>query len=212
LGAIGPEAAVAAHQLTTLVEDGVTSVRRNAAAALGKIGPSIGNDAVQTLIGALDDRSQLVREQAVIALGRLGDLAKPAAPAIEEVLKDGSGFAARSKAAETLWRLSPESSTPLRVLLTELQGDDDAETAAHVLGEIGNELGAVEAVGKLLTSPKTYTRLHAAWALGLMGQETERATAVLKQLLDDPEPDYRQAAEVALRDISRRHERTDTSQ
>lgn len=204
LGAIGPEARVAVPELIPLVQRGTASVRRNAAAALGRIGPGIGPEALEVLIRALKDPVQPVREQAAIALGRLGDFAEPAVPALEEVLQDESNFAARAKAAESLWRLSPNSPTPLRVLVTQVQGTEEADVAAMVLGEIGNDLGAVESLLPLLESPDPRTRIHVAWALGLMDQHTQQAIAVLEGFLDDPEPDYRDEAGVALNQIRRR--------
>jgi HEAT repeat protein len=204
-GAIGPEAQVAVPKLLPLVRKGVTSVRRNAAAALGRIGPGIGPEGLETLIQALNDPMQPVREEAAIALGRLGEFAKPAVVPLEELLKDESTFAARSKGAEALWRLAPDSPTPLRVLLVQVQSEEEAETAARVLGQIGNQLNAADPLTQLLDSPQPRTRIHAAWALGLMGQNTERATAVLEAFLDDPEPEYRDDAQVALNQIRQRH-------
>ncbi|MCH5374255.1 MAG: HEAT repeat domain-containing protein [Planctomycetes bacterium] len=207
LGAIGPEAEVAVPKLVSLLQGGVASVRRNAAIALGKIGPGIGDEALKALIAALKDLSQPVREQAAIALGRLGSFAEPAVPALEDVLKDDSDFAARSRAAEALYRLDPKSPTPFRVLLAQVQGEDEAEVAAHVLGEIGVPLGATDQLTALLEDPKPRSRIYAAWALGLMGKNTERATAVLEAFSDDPEPDYRNEAGVALDEIRARQKK-----
>jgi HEAT repeat protein len=91
----------------------------------------------------------------------------------------------------------------LRVLLVQVQGEDEAETAALVLGEIGKQLGAAGALAELLDSPQPRTRIHAAWALGLMGENTERAITVLESFRDDPEPDHRSEAEAALSQIRR---------
>ncbi len=204
LGAIGAEAHVAAPALVDLLQHGVASVRRNAAAALGRIGPGSGPQALDALIRALNDPIQPIREQAAIALGRLGDFAEPAVPALEEVLSDDSNFAARSRAAEALWRLSPDSPTPLRVLLAQVQDTEESDVAAVILGEIGNDLGAAESLVPLLEAPETRTRIHVAWALGLMGQHSQQAIAVLESFLDDPEPDYRNEARVALNQIRER--------
>jgi len=208
LGAIGPDARVAVPKLLPLVQTGVGSVRRNAAAALGKIGPDIGPQSRDVLIQALNDSLQPVREEAAIALGRLGEFAQPAVPALEELLKDESNFAARSRGAEALWRLNPQSPTPLRVLLAQVQSEEEAETAAVILGQIGNELGAADPLTGLLDSPQPRTRLHAAWALGLMGKNTQRANEVLKGFLDHPEPEYRDEAEIALSQIRNRIDRS----
>jgi len=72
------------------------------------------------------------------------------------------------------------------------------------LGEIGNDLGAAESLVPLLEAPETRTRIHVAWALGLMGQHSQQAIAVLESFLDDPEPDYRNEARVALNQIRER--------
>jgi len=58
----------------------VASVRRNAAAALGNIGPDVGQEAVDALIEALSDRIQPVRQNVVVALGQLKPLAAKAVP------------------------------------------------------------------------------------------------------------------------------------
>ncbi len=198
LGAIGPEARVAVPKLIELTEEGVASVRRNAAAALGRIGPEIGQEGLDVLIRALNDPLQPVRAEAAIALGRLGDFARPAAAALEEVLEEGSTFAARSQAAKSLWLLDPQSKTPPRVLIEQLGGDHEPWAAAEVLGELGAEMEVVDEIAALVEAPKGETRLYAASALGALGERARHTADRLKPLLDDPDEEVRLVARRAL--------------
>jgi HEAT repeat protein len=183
------------------VEQGVVSVRRNAAAALGKIGPVIGQEGLQVLIKALNEPIQVVREDAVIALGRLGEFARPAVPAIEDVLQEGSTFAARSQAAKSLWLLAPQSKTPPRVLLEQLQGDNEPWVAAEVLSEFAAEMGVINEVADLLDEPNPETRLYAAEVLGALGEKAKHTADRLKRLLEDPDEDVREVAKQALQAV-----------
>lgn len=201
LGRLGPDAKPAIPKLIELAENGVTSVRRNAATALGNIGPAIGEPGVKVLTKGVNDASQVVREDSVIALGKLGALAKPAVPVIEEALSEKSTLASRSQAAKSLWRLDPQSPTPRRVLITQLQGVNEPWAAAEVLGEIGPEIGAIGEVTQLLSSPKNETRLYAAMALGLMGNKAASAAEALQPLLEDPDEEVRQVARQAWQEV-----------
>jgi len=202
LAAIGPDANPATPKLIELVESGVTSVRRNAAAALGNIGPVVGKKAVDILITALSDYSQPVRQQALIALGKLGPLAAPAVPLIEQGLQKPSTFRPAANAARTLWFLKPDSETPARALLAELEAGDEPWAAAHVLGEIGVELGVIDEVTEKLKSDNREARLYAAVALGEMGPEAAGARPALEAALDDEDEEVREAAEKALERIT----------
>jgi HEAT repeat protein/type 1 glutamine amidotransferase len=84
LGAIGPAAAEAIPALAGLLEDKNQFTRVSAAEAMGHLGP----DAVPTLIQALQNKDWLVRAKAAQSLGALGPSAAPAAPALQEALKD----------------------------------------------------------------------------------------------------------------------------
>ena len=202
LAVLGPKAEPAVPRLIELVRDGVTSVRRNAALALGQIGPGIGDAGLEVLIQALDDPSQIVREDAVIALGNLGrPFAEPAVPAVEAVLDEDSDFAARSQAARTLWVLKPDSELPPRVLLEQLQGKNEPWVAAEVLAQFAADMGVIDQVADILDHPDPETRVFAAGVLGALGPAAEPAVARLKPLLEDPDSDVREVAREALKTI-----------
>lgn len=201
LGAIGADAKPAVPKLIELVQGGVASVRRNAAAALGRLGPTIGEPGLNALVEAMSDRTQAVRQQAVIALGKLGPLAAPGLPAIERGLRAG-GFKPAANAARTLWLLKPESDLPLRVLLVELASGDDPYVAVDVLGEIGVELGAVEEVAELLKLEYRWARLYAAETLGKMGPDAASiARPALEAALAEEDEEVREMIKEALQKI-----------
>jgi len=201
LGAIGPDAKPATPKLVQLIDSGVTSVRRNAAAALGNIGPAVGEKAVAALIKTLSDYSQPVRQQALIALGKLGPLAAPAIPPIEQGLQEPLAFKPAANAARTLWLLKPDPEIPARALLAELEAGDEPWAAAHVLGEIGVELGVFDEVAETLKSDNREARLYAAVALGEIGPKAANARPALERALDDEDEEVREAAEEALERI-----------
>ncbi len=198
LGAIGPEARSATGELVRCLKTGVTSVRRNAAAALGQIGPEIGQEAVHALIAALSDPLQPVRQNAVVALGELKPLADEAVPVIERMLQEPSKFTPRAPAAKTLWRLDPQSPTPVEALLRDLTENDEPWAAAQVFGEIKVADTVIPRLTALLDSSNVWTRQYAAVALLDMGAETAKAKATLEELLRDEHEETREAAASAL--------------
>lgn len=205
LGALGEGAEPAVPALKDRMINGAASVRRNAAAALGDIGPAIGQPGVDALVQAMSDFSQPVREQAVIALGKLAPLSNSAVPTIEAALRAGpSKLSARSAAAKTLWALAPDSDLPGKVLLEELQCNErEPWAAAAVLAEIGPQLGVIPQVIKALEDPCPEIRTFAADALAGMGPAAAEAKPALRRLLDDESEDVRAAARDALDAIQR---------
>jgi len=202
LGAIGADAKPAVPKLMELAQGGVASVRRNAAAALGNIGPTIGEPGLNVLVEAMSDWTQPVRQQAVIALGKLGPMAAPALPAIEQRLRDGQ-FKPAANAAKTLWLLKPESDLPLRTLLVELASGNDPSAAVEVLGEIGVDMGAVDEVAELLKLKYRWARLYAAEAMEKMGPDAAPiARPALEATLDDEDEEIREAVKEALQKIA----------
>lgn len=202
LAALGPHAAPAAPRLVELVGDGVTSVRRNAALALGQIGPAIGDSGLQVLIRALHDPSQIVREDAVIALGNLGrPFAEPAVQEVEAVLAEDANFAGRSQAARTLWILKPDSQLAPRVLLEQLAGKNEPWVAAEVLAQFAADMDVIDDVAELLEHADPETRVFAAGVLGALGPPAAQTADRLKPLLEDPDQDVREVAGEALQAI-----------
>jgi HEAT repeat protein len=202
LGAIGPAAQPATDKLVELVRTGVSSVRHNAATALGDIGPTVGPEAVQALTDAFADYSQIVRNKAVIALGKLQPLSLSAAPTIEKLLREPAQFSPRANAARVLHSMRPETEElVVTALLEDLIADDDPDPAAQFLAEIDFDCDIVQRVIPLLQHERRDTRQYAAIALGNMGPAASDAEAELTKLLKDEAPEVREEAQAALAKI-----------
>ena len=198
---IGPEAKTAAPVLVKLLREGVpseprysASVRRHAAQALGGIGPDAGTKARDALAAALKDPIDPVREDAAIALGKLGPFAQPAVPAIEEALDKGP-FSARVHAAKSLWLITGETERAVDVLVGELGDFNWGLLSAQVLGEMGTKATkAVPSLVDLFQSVDLHQRVAAADALLRIDPESKAAVPALKELLDHEDEELREAA------------------
>lgn len=94
LAQIGPAAIPA---LKTALADANPQVRRQAARALGQMGPEA-DTAVPALTAAVQDTSPEVREAAVQALGKIGPAAAPAIPELIKALGDETAPSATAQA------------------------------------------------------------------------------------------------------------------
>jgi HEAT repeat protein len=120
--AFGPDARKAVPALTRLLVDRDSSVRANAALALGSIGvedPAQAKDAVSALTRMLADSQGAVRLQAALALGKLGP--KVAHTAVGDLmlsLRDLNSWEIRRAAALSLGQLGyePDGHADPRVL------------------------------------------------------------------------------------------------
>jgi HEAT repeat protein len=206
---IGPEAQSSVPVLLKLLREGLpsnpryaASVRRHAAQALGGIGPGIGTEARDALAEALKDPIDPVREDAAIALGKLGPFAKPAVPALEEALDKGP-FSARVRAAKSLWLITGETERAVDVLIGELGDFNWGLLAAQVLGEIGPQANkAVPRLVELFQAVDPYQRVAAADALLRIDPESKVAVPALKELLDHEDEEIRQAAVELLKHLA----------
>ena len=88
---MGPSAIAAEPELRKKLADPNETIALSAAWALAEIDPSsaeIARQSVPLLIKGLADAEPRVRMQAAVSLGRLGPLAKDAAPALKTILHD----------------------------------------------------------------------------------------------------------------------------
>lgn len=199
LGAIGPDAAEAVPMLIRLTKEGVTSVRRNAAAALGQIGPDIGPEGVAALLAALQDPTEPVREQAVVALGRLGSFAAEAVPVLEKVIVQRR-VQCRALAAVAIWRITGESDFAIQIIRQEIFLPENQLQAINCLKEMGPHAApAAPELYKLLVSPDPDLRQLAAEVIAKVGPAGAPAIPTLERLLFDRDPQVRKAAATALR-------------
>jgi HEAT repeat protein len=144
--------------LSQAVSDTRHSVRRNAAAAFGKIGD---DRAVEPLCAALEDANEGVRRQAAEVLGRLGD-ARAVVPLIRTLSdRDDS---VRKVAAEALGRLGdPGALEPLAGALKDFYRDVRCSVVT-ALGELGDRR-AVQPLTEALNDIDTDVQRRARQAL-----------------------------------------------
>lgn len=199
LGAIGPASATATDQLLDRLVNGTVSVRRNAAMALGNIGPDIGPDAVGKLIQIVHDEfTAPVREEAVIALGKLKPFAEESVPALKKVLTDPD-FRSPTHTARSLWLLTGDPKEALPTLIKSMDDLTYFQHAVEVLGEMGPEAApAVDRLIEALSERDPDDQIAAAYALARIGLPAAKAKEPLRKLLEDEEPQVREAAEVAI--------------
>lgn len=202
LGAIGPQAKPATPVLLKLLNDKTTSIRAHAAEALGQIGPAIGEEAIRRLTDALGDRNHIVKQSAVIALGRLGSAAKSALPSIDKALAEET-IDTRVDAVTAIYNITGDKQRVLPQLIAEVAGDDDPDAAADLLATFGDAARpAVPKFIKLLSSENPDVRYNGAMALGRLGPLAKDAVPALKTLADDEYADVRDAARNAIKRIT----------
>ena len=180
-------------------------------------------DAVQPLIGAVQDSNEDVRLAAVTSLGRLGTA--QGLGVLLDALEDGDQWTpgkileilvsmGPGIESEIIPRLTGDQSPKTRKLYVELCGhlrllesiqplqtladDSDAEVrvaAAQALGMIGHD-SAVQTLIALLSDQERLVRASAARALGELG--SMESLEILRQVLDDPDWQVRRNAAVSL--------------
>ena len=192
----------------TLIErlgQDATSVRRNAAWALGALGPDVAPEAIEPLLRALDDPLVPVREQAVLALGGFGPLGEPAVPKLIAIARDRNS-PLRSAACGSLWHLTGDAHLVLPILKEVLREGNVEWEPARVLAEMGPAAKSavpdlIEALGK-----DESAQIPAAEALGSIGPDARAALEALRKLLEHEEPEVRDAAREAIQRIERKPE------
>lgn len=204
LGAIGPASVVAKDDLLDLLVNGAVSVRRNAAMALGNIGPDTGPETASKLIQVLQDEfTAPVREEAVIALGKLKPYAKESVPALKRALADPN-FPAPTHAARSLWLLTDDRQVALPALMKAMDDLTYFQHAVEVLGEMGPKAApAVDRLIEALNERDPDDRVAAAYALARIGSAASKAQEPLQKLLEAEEPNVREAAQTALDTLSK---------
>lgn len=204
LGAIGPASVVAKDDLLDLLINGAVSVRRNAAMALGNIGPDTGPETANKLIQVVQDEfTAPVREEAVIALGKLKPYAKESVPALKRALADPN-FPAPTHAARSLWLLTDDPKAALPTLMKAMDDLSYFQHAVEVLGEMGPKAApAVDRLIEALNERDPDDRVAAAYALARIGNEASKAREPLQKLLEAEESHVREAAQTALDALSK---------
>ncbi|MFW6050363.1 MAG: HEAT repeat domain-containing protein [Myxococcota bacterium] len=158
--------------LRQLAADPVGPVRAVAVEGLGHVG---GAGAAEAVRNAFDDPDATVRQQAVLAAARLGDV-EPVRRALEDPRPE-----MRFQAAGAFAALRPEEALPaLRPLVAD--GDPEVRTAAvEAMGGLGTE--ARGSLAPALGDPSPEVRWAAAVALAELGDD--RGAGVLRANLTD---------------------------
>ncbi|MCH7729539.1 MAG: tetratricopeptide repeat protein, partial [Planctomycetes bacterium] len=227
LGQIGPEAKEAVPRLEALLNDQNEPVIRAAGDALRCMGPvalkpllegmlnenpitravsaqaigkmrSVSDDAIQTMIHALKDPNQAVRESAIEALGEIGT---PAIPALRRAIRNENPTISQ-RATDALGR-SRASVTDL----VDLANDKDVRVrkgAVEALGRSGNYfdvLAAVTFLRRALKDESSLVRSCAIRSLGRIGELSRPALPELEELLNHEDLPVRREVRQALRQI-----------
>ena len=204
----GSEASSAISSLVALLDDGspvdasvcaehtwrwrnqeaTTTPGEQAASAL----VAIGSAAYEPLTRAVRGPAWIARENAVWALGALGD--RKAVPVVSAALRDTEA-AVRRRGAWALGAL--DASEAVTALVGALADEDTGvrRQAAWALGAIGDR-AAVDGLLKALTDASPEVREQAAWALGAIGDS--KATSGLTKALKDTDARVRRQAAWAL--------------
>jgi HEAT repeat protein/WD40 repeat protein len=187
----------ALQPLSDALRDPDTSVRLEAATALGQFGP----DAVPALAKALKDSDELLRRDVCGALAAIGPEAKAAVPALVGALKDPSPIV-RLAAVRALGEIGQWTKEVVDALAAILRDKNAMIRAAAVtaLGETGKP--GVASLQEALTDENAGVRNEAAFMLGQLGPEAKPAIVPLRRLLKDTEPGVRIGAACALARIS----------
>ncbi|MCG3179128.1 MAG: hypothetical protein BIFFINMI_01459 [Phycisphaerae bacterium] len=202
LVAIGP---AAVKPLVTMLSDDNRLVRREASAALGRIGPAA-SVAVPALVKALGDKERLVRMAAGLSLARIGT---PAVQPLIEALGSPDSEV-RYGACEALAQIGgPPADAAARPLLACCDDKDIYVQAAAVaaLADLSPQvisgspfIAKVEA--KLASDQPKPVRMAAATALGCLPGATAGRVRRLAGLMDDAS--LRDAAIDGLYELGRR--------
>ncbi|MDP6342036.1 MAG: HEAT repeat domain-containing protein [Alphaproteobacteria bacterium] len=158
--------------------------------------------AVPLIVGLLVDEMPEVRIVTARQLGRLGDLAAEAVPALGQALRDEAFHAYQDDgggvryqgvalaAADALANIGPPAGGALADLLEALRAPDPRlrAVAAEAIGYIGEDAnGAAMALAGALSDGRPEVRFEAALALAHIGPLPATVTAALLLALDDVE-------------------------
>jgi HEAT repeat protein len=195
IGKLRSRSKVSVALLVRALEDDGCLVRREAAKALGGLGPDC-LEAIDPLCAALRDPERRVRDAAAGALCQYGE-AEVAAPALVALLSCED-----DDIQATAWMELLSMGVSAVEALKAAMDDPDASvrgTAAELIYYIGPQaIGAVPALQRLLEDPAEKVRVSAAIGLAEIGEEARPATDMLVDALADPNPEVRRYAAIAL--------------
>jgi HEAT repeat protein len=198
---VAGNAAGAGRGIAALLSHADIGIRAAAAEAILQSAPK--DDAVvSALVKALDDKE--IRNKCVIALGRIGEKARPAIPALVRLMEqDPSNRYVVVSALPSIDPQSPEAlAAMLKVLKASIEERRPDEHVIEALGGYGPLAKAaapdlVKAMGVGTGDP--YHIPAAIWALGQIGPDAAPAQLEVEKYLNGP---FRDLAAAALRRIT----------
>jgi HEAT repeat protein len=192
----GGGAAGAGREMAALLAHSDPGVRNVAADAVLRVAPK--DDAVvAALIEALDDKD--IRHKCIITLGRIGDKARPAIPALIRLMERDSSM--RYGVIRAFAGIDPQSPEVMAALLNVLKASVEEgrplEEAIIALGGYGPAAKAavpdlIKAMGVKGNHP--YYLPAAIWALGQIGPDAIAARPELEEYAKGPFGDLAKAA------------------
>jgi HEAT repeat protein len=197
---LGPAAAEAVPDLLALRR----VLDREDEAALDQAVLRLGAAAVEPLLKVVGQDDVARQAEAVEQLGRLGPAAKPARPALVELLgsdKLQTRTYLRPRAIVALGQIGdPAAAEPLAKLLTGRLEDAERVAVVVALGRL-KQPATVSALVLALKGKDAKLRGAAAGALSKLGPQAREAAEALTATLDDDEGGVRIEAAVALGEI-----------
>ena len=172
--------------------------------AVVRIASRLGRDAAPLLpaltSAAKSADDERLRVACVVAASRVG-AAADVIPLLSEVLTQDASPQVRRAAAQRLAHQGSAAVDAADSLGQAMEDDDVAvvQAAGETLAEFGG--AAVPILMARLESTKAPTRRMAVFVLGQLGSPARPALPRLRELADDPDPQVRQLAALAVQDI-----------
>jgi HEAT repeat protein len=179
--------------------DTSSSVRIEAALALGRIGPDAAA-AAPRLIRLSREPHEAVRCQAAQALGEIGDQDGATVAALVDLLQDASA-AVKVSAARALGALRTAAAPSVQALVPLLQDHDESvrTAAAEAIAQVGPlDHATTDNLSDGLVSADNVVRAQTADALGTIGAAAEEAAPALVKATTDDNDRVRASAVEAL--------------
>lgn len=173
---------------------------------LGELGPGAA-PATEALAGLLADADEKTQSEAAFALAEIGPDAAAAVPALQKALE--SAGPVHFAAAYALGRIGQKAADAEPALLAKLKGDPtmaliSAWALAHIHADCATcREQALPILIRGLDDPDAKFRGEAASGVCCFGKAAEGAAQKLKELLNDPDEEVRQAAAAALKAIEK---------
>jgi HEAT repeat protein len=174
-----------AREWAVILKNDDPKSRGNAALALSLLGPDA-NEVVPSLIDALGDQREDVKQGAIDALREIGPAAAAAAPALVRKLgTPGPANSSADRAAEALKAIGP-AAVPALINGIELQKAGHLR-AARILGDFGPAAkAAVPSLIKMVNIKGGHETRASLSALGAIGPGASAAVPALYECYDQP--------------------------